>query len=273
MPEKKYSEEIKEFVRRNIEGRSNKELAELVNDTFGTEFTESKIKAFNGNYKIHRKSRTGYIRYYGRGFPREVIEFINKNYKGIGPKKMAELLNGKFGSSYTKEQIKGYYANHDLNSGLTGHFKKGSIPYNKGKTWKEYMSEEAQKKSLQTTFRKGEAPSNELPLGTISKRGDGQTLIKVSMTGKSWERWKTIQRKVWEEHHGPIPQGMMISFKDGNNENFDIDNLFLMTKGENAQLNRRKLRFKNAERTETGIIIARIYEKVRERRKAVNDRR
>ena len=41
----------------------------------------------------------------------------------------------------------------------------------------------------------------------------------------------------------------------------------LITKGENAQLNTRGLRFENPELTQTGLLIAKVYEAVRERRK------
>ena len=267
MPGKKYTEEVKDFVREHIEGRSNKDLALLVNEIFGTDFTESKMKSFTSNYKIYRKKRAGYIKWNNRGYPREVKEFIEKHYIGVGPKEMTARLNQTFGSSYTHEQIKSYYHNHGLNSGLTGRFEKGNVPYTKGKTWEEYMSKEAQEKSRKTTFKKGNVPENELPLGTITKCRDGYLLIKVSMKGTLYERWSMLHRKVWEEHYGSIPKGMIVSFKDGNKENCDPENLMLITMGENAQLNTRGLRFENPELTQTGLLIAKVYEAVRERRK------
>ena len=39
-------------------------------------------------------------------------------------------------------------------------------------------------------------------------------------------------RYIWEQHNGPIPKGSVVSFKDGNKLNCDIDNLFLTTQEE-----------------------------------------
>ena len=34
---------------------------------------------------------------------------------------------------------------------------------------------------------------------------------------------------VWEEHHGEVPRGYRISFRDGTPLNCEIDNLYLVT--------------------------------------------
>ena len=40
--------------------------------------------------------------------------------------------------------------------------------------------------------------------------------------------WMEKQRYIWEQVHGPIPKGHVVVFLDGNNRNFDIDNLYCM---------------------------------------------
>lgn len=270
MPKKKYPEEVKDFIRQHIEGRSNKELAGLVNEVFGTDFTENTLRCFNANYSIHRKNRKGYIKLERKVFPDGIRKFIHDNHVGRGPKEMAWLVNETFGSSYTRKQMKDYYGNNGLNSGLTGHFENGHVPVNKGKKWDEYMKPEAQEKARKTSFRKGNVPENLLPLGTIMDTRDGYKIIKVSMKGSRWEMWKLLHRKVWEEHNGPIPEGNIIIFKDGNSGNCDIDNLVMVTRKENAWLNKRGLRFEDSEKTEAGINIVRMYQAVKERRSKKN---
>ena len=49
---KRYSKEIKAFIAENVEGRTIKELAALVNAEFGTDFTKSKMSMYKKNNKL-----------------------------------------------------------------------------------------------------------------------------------------------------------------------------------------------------------------------------
>lgn len=56
-------------------------------------------------------------------------------------------------------------------------------------------------------------------------------------------------RYVWKQHHGEIPQGMCVAFRDGNRQNCDISNLMLITEAEKvtrvtALLSPEKMRMK-----------------------------
>ena len=78
------------------------------------------------------------------------------------------------------------------------------------------------------------------------------------MEGTLWERWEFLHRAVWEEHNGPIPEDMAVSFKDSNRLNCDINNLMLITRGENAALTRMGLRSEDPDLTETGLNLIRL---------------
>ena len=56
---KKYSPEVHKFIVENVKGTTTKDLAELVNARFGTDFTESKMKAYKGNNKLKSGTRCG----------------------------------------------------------------------------------------------------------------------------------------------------------------------------------------------------------------------
>ena len=129
-----YPEEVVEFIRENVSGRTAEELSILVNEKFGTNFDKDKMKSFKQNYKIRsgREHLKGLKKETGL-YPKEVLEFILQNYKGKGHSEMAKLLNEKFGTEYTAKQIKTFYGNRKLNSGLTGRFESGFVPPNKGK--------------------------------------------------------------------------------------------------------------------------------------------
>ena len=49
---RKYSKEVIEFIRNNAVGKGSKEITELVNNNFGTNFTVENIKSLKARYKI-----------------------------------------------------------------------------------------------------------------------------------------------------------------------------------------------------------------------------
>ena len=104
-----------------------------------------------------------------------------------------------------------------------GMFKKGHTPANKGKKWNEYLDMEKQEKIRATTFKKGNRPANKKPVGYERISRDGYIEVKVAEPNV----FKIKQRVIWEQHNGPIPEGMHVCFKDGDKSNLDIENLFL----------------------------------------------
>lgn len=110
--------------------------------------------------------------------------------------------------------------------GMPTRFKKGHTPANKGKK----MPEELYEKCSVTMFRKGNIPKNHKPVGTISIRGNHKReqhylYIKLAEPNK----WEFLHRHVWEKANGPIPKGMNLVFKDGNQNNCSLDNLELIS--------------------------------------------
>ena len=103
---KGYPVAVRDFVREHVEGISNRDLAKLVNQEFGTDFTEESMKSYIGNHKLYRKNKRGYRKVYSKTFPEEVAVFIRENYVGVGPKEMAAVLNEKFGSRIPNDDTK-----------------------------------------------------------------------------------------------------------------------------------------------------------------------
>ena len=187
-------------------------------------------------------------------YPEHIVEYILQNYKGVGPKEMAEKLNAQFGTSYTRNQIKCFYGNHKLNSGVTGYFPKGIVPPNKGK--KGVCSPGSEK----GWFKKGQVPPNKTEIGAIRLRGDGYLWEKY---GPGQHDWKPHHQLVWERAHGKQPEGYVLVFKDGDRMNCDLSNLELVSWAENLELNRSGLRSSNADLTESAIMVARVRTTIR----------
>lgn len=192
-------------------------------------------------------------------YTEEQRKFIKSNVKGRGNTELTEMINAKFGLNLTAAQIKGYKANHKLSSGLDGRFKKGSVPFNKGKKgvggWEP------------TQFKKGHKPLNYKPVGSERIDRDGYLLIKVSDHGPWHHRWKHKHKVLWEEANGPVPKGHALIFSDGNKQNINLDNLLLVTRAQLCRLNQNNLIQSDPELTKTGVIIAEIYTKIGERKR------
>lgn len=186
-------------------------------------------------------------------YTKEEVEFIKENIKGISTAELTRLFNEKFNCELGANQIKAFKKNHKLNSGLTGRFEKGSVPFNKGK--KKYW-----KGGEETQFKKGNIPLNYRPVGSERINVEGYIEIKVADPRK----WKMKHVVEWEKIHGKIPKGHVIIFGDANKNNLNIDNLLLITRSELLRMNRSKLIQKDIELTKTGLNIAKLQNKISE---------
>lgn len=193
----------------------------------------------------------------------EMKQFILDNYKGRYNQELADLFNQKFNTNITSRMIKSYKANNKLNSGLTGKFRKGQTPHNKGKK----MPKEVYEKVKHTMFAKGNVPPNHRPVGSERISKDGYIEVKVAEPNK----WRLKQRVVYEEAKGKIPEGCPIIFLDGNKRNFDIDNLRCITRSELLYLNCNGLNNSN-EITETGILMARLDRDKNKKKQELKDK-
>lgn len=190
-------------------------------------------------------------------------QFILDNYKGRYNQELADLFNQKFNTNITSRMIKSYKANNKLNSGLTGKFRKGQTPHNKGKK----MPKEVYEKVKHTMFAKGNVPPNHRPVGSERISKDGYIEVKVAEPNK----WRLKQRVVYEEAKGEIPEGCPTIFLDGNKRNFDIDNLRCITRSELLYLNCNGLNNSN-EITETGILMARLDRAKNKKKQELKDK-
>ena len=200
---------------------------------------------------------------HGMKYTDEMKQFILDNYKGRYNQELADLFNQKFNTNVTSRTIKYYKANNKLNSGLSGKFRKGQTPHNKGKK----MPKEVYEKVKHTMFANGNVPPNHRPVGSERISKDGYIEVKVAEPNK----WRLKQRVVYEEAKGKIPEGCTIIFLDGNKRNFDIDNLRCITRSELLYLNCNGLNNSN-EITETGILMARLDRAKNKKKQELKDK-
>jgi hypothetical protein len=110
-------------------------------------------------------------------------------------------------------------------------FKKGITPHNKGKK----VSHDVYEKMSKTMFKKGTLPHNTKSDNTITLRNDDGKLyyfIRISVS-----KWQPLHRYLYEKAYGPIPKGGVLRFIDKNTQNVSLDNLQLISRGENMVKN------------------------------------
>lgn len=194
----------------------------------------------------------------------EEHQFIIDNVKGITLKELTRRFNEKFNTNVSENAIANQKNRLGVRSGIIGgRFEKGHVPANKGK--KGYMTPEQYEKCKATMFRKGNVPANRRPIGSERFNSRDGILIKVQ-DGHLQKNWMPKGRYIYEQAHGKIPEGHKVIFADGNNQNFDLDNLILVSNAEELIMNRNKLFKKDKHLTKAGVAVAKVINKVNKRK-------
>jgi hypothetical protein len=123
--------------------------------------------------------------------------------------------------------------------GATTRYAKGNVPANKGLRRPGYGPGRMRETQFKNGNRTGAANRNWKPVGSIRPDDEGYLRIKVRehQPGEpngfgNTKIWPLLQRHIWEQHFGPIPEGHNIVFRDGNRKNCDIANLEMISRAE-----------------------------------------
>ncbi len=173
------------------------------------------------------------------------IAWLKANQKGISRAELTKRFNEKFNRGLSAHNIKQVCLRNGWLNGFTGCFEKRKAPWNKGK--KGFMG------ANRTSFKKGNAPQNKLPIGTTRVSKDGYHEIKVAEPNK----WQLKHRVEWEKHNGKPNKNEVVVFKDGNKDNWHIDNLLLVHRGALAIANKMFSEYPN-EYKETVYLMAQL---------------
>lgn len=172
------------------------------------------------------------------------VEEIRRRYPHEKTEQIAADLGLPVARIYSKAAWMGlaktpeYFASPDAgrlqrgdNIGAACRFQKGHVPANKGVKGISYPGMEA------TQFKKGQHPYTWKPIGTERLSKEGYLQRKVTDTGYPPRDWVGVHILLWREHHGEIPAGHKVVFKDRNKQNIIIENLELLSNAEMMQRN------------------------------------
>lgn len=127
-------------------------------------------------------------------------------------------------------------------------FQPGLTPWNKGVKGSVGLHPNCRP----TQFKPGNKPQQQLPIGSYrisTSKGLPRLEQKTSETpGSPHLRWTPVSRMVWERHHGPVPKGHIVIFKEAKLATTDlqsitVDKLICISRAENARRNHAYTRY------------------------------
>lgn len=244
MPKKIYTPEMVSWVREKYQEHSAPELTRLFSERFKMNRTVSQIKALLKNYGITTcRDRGEIMKGRLKLLTEEQAEFVKQAYKRTTIANITKELNKKFGLRLKESQIRSFTRNHNLKSGRTGYFEKGNESWNTGmKGW------QAGGRSAEARFKPA-PPDPDYRAFNQAEVGDevidtyGYRKRKIAQPNK----WEFCHILLWREHHGQIPENHIVRFLDNDKTNLSIDNLYLVSRGAHAVLNKSKKRLEEYE--------------------------
>lgn len=246
---KVFTKERVKFLKDICEGKTIYEITKLFNKQFETDFNKKQVDNTMKRYKL----KSGLDRNVARKmafankdiqskYSDEQQKFIEENAKGTPLIELVKIFNYKFGTNFRETQIERYLYNHNFKNGIDATFKKGTVF----------------KPGIIHQYKKGNVPLIQLPVGSEITTVDGYINVKIADPNK----WKRKHILVWEKHNGPVSKGYVVVFGDKDRNNFDINNLILMSRVQLSIMNSKRLIQTNADATRTGVIIADIYHEI-----------
>lgn len=235
----KYTQQEIQFIRDNWQRMSDKEIAQRLGRKAGG------VK--NARHKM------GLTRHTKKPWTPQEDEILKKHYPTKKTEELLPLLPGRnVQGIYNRVDLLGikkdpeflYQMNRELGLKMvesqafkSKRFKKGHKSWNKGKNPKDYMSPEKYARIARTQFKKGQDPHNTKWDGAISVRTDTGTGLKYLYIRLAKAEWELLHRHLWRKHKGEIPEGHIVTFRDGNTMNVSLENLELISMADNARRN------------------------------------
>ena len=250
MPARRFTKEQTAVIAEALKTKCADEVLETIVWKLDPTMTKQQFKSWRQNnncaYGV-KKNKTGISLL----FTAEQQQFIKDNIDVYPNMILTDKLNEKFGTSFTRQQIKTYKGNHHLYSKVfTGRFPKGHPNPHKGDKTFRIPNSDA------TKFKKGHVPANKAKVGDRVKDTYGYWKTKIAEP----DIWEYDHIALWEKTYGKFEKnkGWMIIFLDGNKDNLAIDNLFLITQQENGALLNGNYRQGDKELTKAGIGLFRL---------------
>lgn len=209
-------------------------LRKNVQGRLATELTEMFNKKFNRNVTVKQIQEYKKTRKLRGGlkveYTKEEKEYFYKIYKGKSTLEITRLLNEKFNKNFTRNNIRKFINYYKLKTGYVEHFPD-----------MERKKERSYKKN-------------------------GRTVYRVRNEDNEWEmKAKYLYRK----NIGEVPSDCCVMLLDGSDDNFNLDNLCLISKRVSAFIYTKKLYFNDKEMNKASITALELMFKCNDLKKEV----
>lgn len=184
-------------------------------------------------------------------------EFILANYKNTSSRAMVSLLEEATGTRVEKTAIQYFLKKRGLSSGLKTGWTKGA---------RTNWSEGAKERCANTQFKKGNVPFQHKEMWHETLRSDGYVWIKIGE-----DEWVLRGRKKWMDAHPDVvlTSEDYVMHLNGDKTDDSLENLYVVSRGDMAHLNRDHAITECAELTKATVLNNRIKRKVKHK----NDRK
>lgn len=176
-------------------------------------------------------------------FSPEAEDFIIKLRDTHSSVEITEMYNIEFKTMLTVVQVKNFigrrkiYMSEYINFSA---FPKGHVPFNKGRPWDEWLSEEKQERISSLTSVNLEKHRQKLLESTGGYHKDKDGYLQKNIRGTNKKIYK--HREVWEAVNGKVPDGYMLVFRNGNREDCRLENLKLVKRAQTIQINKKGIK-------------------------------
>lgn len=163
-------------------------------------------------------------------------EYIHRHIPNRSIKKIAKEL--KRDQTYVSKRAHELgYSELIQEKAMKSRFQKGHETFNKGKNMKDYLDPDTIEKIKKSQFQKGHEPHNTTYDGHVSLRHDSKTGIPYFHIRVRKGHFEHLHRYIWEKENGPVPEGKIVVFKNGDTLDVRIDNLQVISREENMLRN------------------------------------
>lgn len=234
-----YTDEQKKWIAENvsaIEWRNQKHFVNTFNALFGTDRTLAAMNThlFHNGLSVKTRHNTSH-------WTQEMDDWLRQKYDEYDCYfvKMAKDFNAVFGTDKTACCI----TKHLIRMGVHKPLRKGAVHKAHGIVPpKQNDASERVVARNRGMYVKGQpSAKGELSLGTIRYNSDGRPFVKVKLCngenshsdgGHNYREpwWKPLQKKIWEDHYGEVPEGYVVCSLNGDPNSTDIRNIGIIDK-------------------------------------------
>jgi len=159
-------------------------------------------------------------------FTDEQKEFIKKNYQALLYLDIAKALNNYINRTWLRLTADEFERRKSI-----GKFKKGQASWNAGLSLPN--------KPNSGQFVRGSLPRNTMYDGAIVLRKRTNRInLDYYFIRIAQGKWKRHHVYLWEQANGPLPKGCIVRFKDKDHLNCTLENLEMIDRRKNMDLNR-----------------------------------